>query len=287
MFPALPRFDECQRGMVEHACRVVVYRSRREYLYPANHYASSTPATQTNVPAMGQRLRLKSSFVIPATWTIQEKSILLGLKKYGALVADNGNFFSISVTPDDRWPANAFSDLSTIGITNFEVVQSTGPTGGPRSPGAPSASAGPGQTVAPGSPVQLQGFLNFTGAPPVIQWKLYSGPAVVNFANPAQTNTTATFTAPGNYTLMLSASDGVHAVAYDAVHFSVTQTISLSITRLGTNLSLNWSGGSPPYLIETSDTVPGTIWVSVATNNTSTAVLSPNGSSRFYRIRSN
>ena len=60
MFPALPRFDECERGMVEHACRLVVYRTRKEHLYPANHWASTTAATQTNVPAMGQRLRLKS-----------------------------------------------------------------------------------------------------------------------------------------------------------------------------------------------------------------------------------
>ena len=135
MFPALPRYDECERGMVEHACRLVVKRTRRQYIYPATHYASTTPATQTNVPAMGQRLRLKSSFVIPPTWTKEEKAILLALKKYGAIVADNGNFFSISVTPDDRWPANAFSHLSTVGITNFEVIQTTGPTEGPRSAG--------------------------------------------------------------------------------------------------------------------------------------------------------
>ena len=105
MFPALVRFDECERGMVEHAMRIVVKRTRREYLYPATHYASTTPASQTNVPTMGQRVRLKSSFVIPSNWTKQEKAMLMGLKKYGAIVADNGNFFSISVTPDDRWPS--------------------------------------------------------------------------------------------------------------------------------------------------------------------------------------
>src|SRR5690242_6019949 len=114
MFPALPRYDECERDMVEHACRLVVYRTRKQYIYPANHYASSTAATQTNVPAMGQRLLLKSSFVSSNSWSIEEKAILRGLKKYGALVADNGNFFSISVTPDDRWPANAFSHLTTV-----------------------------------------------------------------------------------------------------------------------------------------------------------------------------
>src|SRR6476659_9239092 len=103
MFPAIVRYDECQRGMVEHALRIVVAKSRREYIYPATHFASSIPATSTNYPAMGQRVRLKSSFVIPESWTIEEKAVLRALKKYGALVADNGNFFSVSVCPDDRF----------------------------------------------------------------------------------------------------------------------------------------------------------------------------------------
>jgi len=145
MFPALPRYDECERGMVEHACRLVVQHSRNQYIYPATHYASTN--TSPNEPSMGQRLRLKSSFVIPSNWAKEETAILLALKKYGALVADNGNFFSISVTPDDRWPSNAFDHISTVGITNFEVVQSTGPNGGPRSPGAPVAVAGPDETA--------------------------------------------------------------------------------------------------------------------------------------------
>jgi len=88
MFPALVRYDECQRGMVEHACRIVVKRTRQQYLYPATHFASSTAATQVNVPAMGQRLRLKTSFVIPSNWSVEERALLSGLKKYGALVAD-------------------------------------------------------------------------------------------------------------------------------------------------------------------------------------------------------
>lgn len=132
MFPALVRYDECQRGMVEHAMRIVVRRSRLGPIYPATHHASVGQLTDPNIPAMGQRVRLKSSFVIPEHWPIYEKAVLRGLKKYGALVADNGNFFSISVTPDDRYPEDAFSNLSTIAITNFEVVQTTGPNEGPR-----------------------------------------------------------------------------------------------------------------------------------------------------------
>src|SRR5205085_10663858 len=106
MFAALVRYDECERGMVEHGLRLVVAKTRREYIYPARHFASSIPAASVNYPAVGQRFRLKASFVIPENWTIEEKAVLRGLKKYGALVADNGNFFSISVCPDDRFAAN-------------------------------------------------------------------------------------------------------------------------------------------------------------------------------------
>lgn len=286
MFPALPRYDECRRGMVEHALRLVVKRTRREYLYPARHYASTTPATSTNVPAMGQRLRLKSAFAIPAGWSIEEKAVLRGLKKYGALVADNGNFFSISVTPDDRWAAGAFSHLSTVSITNFEVVQSTGPLEGPRSPGAPVADAGPDQSVALGTEAVLRGYVGFnpTNPPPVILWKLYSGPGTVTFGDASATNTTAAFGAAGVYTLLLSADDGVHAVAYDAVVITVVPGILLSITPAGTNLALGWVGGTAPFTLETSTSLPATSWGTVLTTNTRSATVSPSGGGGFYRL---
>jgi hypothetical protein len=284
MFPALPRYDECLRGMVEHACRIVVARSRREYIYPATHYASTTPATQTNVPAMGQRLRLKSGFIIPDAWTREEKAILLGLKKYGALVADNGGFFSISVTPDNRWAGNAFSRLSSVGITNFEVIQATGPSEGPRSPGTPTVNAGPDQSTAPGAPVNLHGSVSYQGALPAIQWKAYSGPGLVNFANSALTNTSATFSGSGVYTLMLTADDGVHAVAYDAAVITVSQTITLMVTREGTNLNLSWSGGSPPYVLECSGTLG--LWAPVLTNNGQSARVPIAWTNAFFRVRS-
>jgi hypothetical protein len=129
------------------------------------------------------------------------------------------------VTPDNRWPANCFSHFTSVGITNFEVIQTTGPNEGPRSPGAPSARAGQGQSAFVGAPVALHGSVDFTGAPPAIQWKLYSGPGPMAFSDAAQPATTATFGAPGVYTLMLSADDGIHAVAYDAVAITVSQPV--------------------------------------------------------------
>ena len=289
MFPALPRFDECERGVIEHALRIVVKRTRyNNYIYPATHWASSATNTSVNLPSMGQRLRLKSSFVIPANWTKQEKAVLVALKKYGAFVADNGNFFSISVTPDDRWPADCFNRLSTVGITNFEAIQSTGPAQGPRSPGAPTAYAGADGTVAVGVPLQLQGFVSFTNTAPTTNvWKRYSGPTNVSFVNAAQTNTTATFGTAGVYTLMLSGSNGVHAVAYDAVVINATSTIVLNITRSGANANLSWSGGTAPFVVERSATLPAASWSGVATTSVQNTSIPITPGSAFFRVRSN
>ena len=287
MFSALVRYDEAERGMVEHACRLVVKRSRYgSYIYPATHYAAPSTNTCVNLPSMGQRVRLKSGFVIPTAWTKEEKALLLGLKKYGAMVADNGNFFSISVTPDDRWPANCFADLTGISITNFEVIQTTGPTGGPRSPGAPVANAGPDQSVHFGTPAQLQGAVSFTGPSPAIQWQLYSGPGTVTFDDATQTNTTATFSAPGVYTLMLSADDSVHAVAYDAVVITVSQGISLAIAGAGTNVNLSWTGGLPPYVLQQALVLPAQTWSGVLTTSTQNASLPiTTAGNAFFRVQ--
>jgi hypothetical protein len=289
MFPALPRFDECERGMVEHALRIVVAKSRYgSYVYPATHYAAPTNNTNVNLPRMGQRLRLKSSFVIPANWTKQEKAILLALKKYGALVADNGNFFSISVPPDDRWPAGCFDRLSTVGITNFEAIVSTGATEGPRSAGAPVANAGTDRSAFVGVPIQLAGFVNYTNPTPVtIRWRHYSGPTNVTFTSASLTNATTTFAAPGSYTLMLSASNGIHAIAYDAVVINVTSAIVIGLTQSGNNLNLTWSGGAPPFVVERATDFPATSWSSALTTSAQIASFPISPGQAFFRVRGN
>ena len=97
MFPAVPRFDEC-----EHAMRLAVAKTRREYIYPAVHYASSIAASSTNYPAMGQRSRLKASVVIPSNWTTEEKAILLGLKK------------SLRSQHEQTWPREAVQNRQVL-----------------------------------------------------------------------------------------------------------------------------------------------------------------------------
>jgi len=263
MFPALVRYDECQRGMVEHAMRLVVKRTRQEYLYPANHYASTTPASAINVPAMGQRVRLKAGFAIPANWTIYEKAVCLGLQKYGALVADNGGFFSISVTPDDRYPPNAFDNLSSIDVSNFEVVQGTGPNEGPRSPGAPTVMAGPDFDVPFPATAAIAG--SAVGSGLAIAWTKYTGPGAVTFGDATQAATTASFGMPGTYTLMLQAGDGVHAVARDAVVVNVV--LPVLVMRAGNDAIVAFrSAVGQTYRVERATDAVNGPWTTLADN---------------------
>lgn len=118
IFPAVVRHDELQRGVVDHAMRVTVRRSRRSYVYPATHFASQL--TDENLPRMGERLRLRADFDV-SEFTPPVQAILNGLKRYGMIVADNGIDWAISVTPDPRIPV-LHEELRKVKGADFEVV---------------------------------------------------------------------------------------------------------------------------------------------------------------------
>lgn len=119
IFPAVVRYDELQRGMVEHAMRVTVTRSRRAYVAPATHYASKL--TDSSLPRMGERIRLKKDFDTNG-FSPAVQAILKGLKKYGMFVADNGIDWAISVAPDPRIPVMD-AELRLLKGSDFEVVE--------------------------------------------------------------------------------------------------------------------------------------------------------------------
>jgi hypothetical protein len=133
--------------------------------------------------------------------------------------------------------------------------------------------------------VKLQGVVSFSNPPPVVQWTAYAGPGAVRFGNAGRTNTTASFGAPGVYTLELGAADGVHAVAYDAVVITVTNALKVAIARSGTNVSFTWAGGTPPFVLEQAGTLPAGAWSGVVTTSLQNASVPVTNSQRFFRVR--
>ncbi|MEY4427534.1 MAG: hypothetical protein RLZZ182_223 [Pseudomonadota bacterium] len=124
IFPGLARYDEARLGPggIRHALRFTVARTRRAFVPPATHYASSN--TSTSLPPMGMRVRLKASYQIPASFSTEVKAILTALQTHGMLVADNGSNWYISGAPDDRWDNEALvSQLRQVKGPNFEVVE--------------------------------------------------------------------------------------------------------------------------------------------------------------------
>jgi hypothetical protein len=117
VFPAVVRYDECERGMVEHAMRFTVRRTRRGYVLPATHWAS--PHFDKSYPRMGERFRLKAGFDTSG-FPKHARAILEGLKTYGMFVADNGSDWLMSISPDRR--LEGLETLKRVKGSDFEVV---------------------------------------------------------------------------------------------------------------------------------------------------------------------
>jgi hypothetical protein len=119
IFPAIVRHGELHRGVVSHALRVTIRKTRRAYAYPARHFASSND--DPNLPRMGERIRLRPDFDI-TRFSPAVKPILAALQRYGMFVADNGINWAISVSPDERIPI-LHDELRRVKGAAFEVVQ--------------------------------------------------------------------------------------------------------------------------------------------------------------------
>ena len=133
ILPGLVRYDEIARGVIDHAIRMTVQTSRKSYIWPARHQAGST--TSLNAPPMGQRYRLKAGYDISG-FPRAAQIVLVALKKYGMILADNGSNWYISGAPDDRMPDEEIDALKRVKGSDFEAVQSVDAAGNPLMPGA-------------------------------------------------------------------------------------------------------------------------------------------------------
>ncbi|MCC7493139.1 MAG: hypothetical protein IT204_12350 [Fimbriimonadaceae bacterium] len=122
VFPGLVRYDEAaEAGEIRHALRFTCRRTRRAFVAPARHWASSL--TDPNLPPMGLRVRLKASYVIPTSWPREAQAVARCLQRYGMILADNGSDWYVSGTHDRRWDFDRLRWLKQIRGSDLEVVR--------------------------------------------------------------------------------------------------------------------------------------------------------------------
>ena len=119
ILPGLVRYDEVEAGAIHHALRFTAPQTRRAYVWPARHYASSLTGAQ--YPPMGQRFRLRASFDLSG-YSPRPRVILQALKDYGMMLADNGSAWFISGVPDERWDNDELRELKNVTGADFEAV---------------------------------------------------------------------------------------------------------------------------------------------------------------------
>jgi hypothetical protein len=129
ILPGLVRYSEAYSGSpIAHAFRVTT-RGVNGFVYPASHDA--TTSTNVNAPALGTRLRLRSTFTLPgypSGATAADRAamdrVVTAMKEYGLVVADTGSDMYVSGAYDTRWDNGVWNPFfSSIKAGDFEVVE--------------------------------------------------------------------------------------------------------------------------------------------------------------------
>jgi hypothetical protein len=122
IMPGLLRCDEVKKGAVKHAIDIAMDGSQEGFIFPAEHYNSTS--TNPALWPMGLRIRLKASYNI-AGLTGQAHTIAVALKNYGLFMMSDGpqswNFQGQGDT--SCWNNSQLSELQRIPNTAFEVVE--------------------------------------------------------------------------------------------------------------------------------------------------------------------
>jgi hypothetical protein len=123
IFCGLFRWDEVQRGVINHAFRFENdwgHINHDTHLWPARHTAGEG-ASVPDAPPMGARLRLKAGYDISG-FSANARVILTAMKKYGMFLADYGLDWELVGTADSGWPISLINELGTVPSSQFDFV---------------------------------------------------------------------------------------------------------------------------------------------------------------------
>jgi hypothetical protein len=122
LLPGLVRYEEVAAGRIDHAIAVKVPSVRSDYLYPARK--SISKIADGNLPAFGQRLRLKATYDTSAM-TPQAKIVAQAMKEYGLIVYEVGTPWMFPGVPSSSWKDVDLNALKALKGGDFEVVDAT------------------------------------------------------------------------------------------------------------------------------------------------------------------
>jgi len=217
IFPGLLRYDEIAAGEIRHAIRFTVPQTQKAFVWPARHYASTLTGSQ--YPPMGARFRL-SAGVDVSGFSAANQVILLALKKYGMMLADNGSAWYISGAPDSRWNNDDLHNLGLIVGSDFEAVDVSGLMIGPNS-GQAEQSTTVSVTVSPS-----------TASVPINTTQQFS--ATVTNANTQIVNWSVNGAAGGNSTVGWINASGLYTAPAVPGSFTVQAASGVSPSAVGT-----------------------------------------------------
>jgi len=123
ILPGLARYEDVARGRIDHALRFTVSRTRRAYIYPARHFASSLTDPDLPVAEEGRSGTLITFEEDPHM--AMEKAVISG-------VAFNRDEAKITVHDVPDRPGVAYAILGPIADANIDVdviVQNVGQNG--------------------------------------------------------------------------------------------------------------------------------------------------------------
>ncbi len=128
------------------------------------------------------------------------------------------------------------------------------------------------------------------GSDPIAQVEFYQGTNLIATLMAAPWTTTVSNLAAGDYTFTAEVADSAGAESASApVQVTVggsTPPMFTGFSASGLGLSLEWEGGTPPYLIQKKTSLSDTNWIDVVTTDDTSTVIARDTDAAFVRVQS-
>jgi hypothetical protein len=244
ILPGLVRYDEVAAGEIRHALRFTAPTTRRAFVWPARHFASS--ATDLRLPAMGQRFRLRGDFDLSG-FSPRNRVILEALQRYGMMLADNGSAWFLSGVPDERWDNDELRQLRQVRGSDFEAVDVSSLLVDPDSG---QVASGPGGGPPGCQPDAHTLCLHGDRFAVTVGWRAPQGGSGPGSLVPASTDDSGLFWffSPSNWELLVKVLDGCPVNGRYWVFAAATTNVEYTLRVVDTQSGLTWTTTNPQGL---------------------------------------